>query len=117
VSRGPSLLILRSPLAAVLRQLRGIALWPRRGVGDLLRTHDRHQRFYDTLAHYPPRATPNQGKHMGHLANIDHFVVLMLENRSFGSMLGMLYPASARFDGLICSDNRDHLSCREREQP
>jgi hypothetical protein len=56
-------------------------------------------------------------REMAQLDHINHIVVLMLENRSFGSMLGMLYPASARFDGLICSDNRDHLSCRDREQP
>jgi phospholipase C len=81
-----------------------IALWPRRGVGNLLRTHDRHQRFYDTLAHYPPRATPNQEKHMGQLAKIDHFVVLMLENRSFDSMLGVLYDKAEDFEGLAGSE-------------
>ncbi|MEA2773684.1 MAG: phospholipase [Acetobacteraceae bacterium] len=32
--------------------------------------------------------------------DIKHVVVLMLENRSFDSMLGMLYPASDSFDGL-----------------
>jgi phospholipase C len=32
--------------------------------------------------------------------DIKHVVVLMLENRSFDSMLGMLYPHSDRFDGL-----------------
>jgi phospholipase C len=32
--------------------------------------------------------------------DIKHVVVLMLENRSFDSMLGMLYPESAEFDGL-----------------
>lgn len=32
---------------------------------------------------------------------INHVVVLMLENRSFDCMLGMLYPASQSFDGLI----------------
>lgn len=37
---------------------------------------------------------------MANLDNIDHVVVLMLENRSFDSMLGMLYPHSAGFDGL-----------------
>lgn len=31
---------------------------------------------------------------------IQHVVVLMLENRSFDCMLGLLYPASADFDGL-----------------
>ncbi len=32
--------------------------------------------------------------------DIRHVVVLMLENRSFDCMLGMLYPKSAGFDGL-----------------
>jgi phospholipase C len=32
--------------------------------------------------------------------DIKHVVVLMLENRSFDSMLGTLYPKSDRFDGL-----------------
>jgi phospholipase C len=32
--------------------------------------------------------------------DIEHVVVLMLENRSFDSMLGTLYPKSAAFDGL-----------------
>jgi phospholipase C len=36
---------------------------------------------------------------MAQLGQINHIVVLMLENRSFDSVLGMLYPASARFDG------------------
>lgn len=34
------------------------------------------------------------------MANIAHVVVLMLENRSFDSMLGRLYPGRADFDGL-----------------
>src|SRR5260370_13458039 len=37
---------------------------------------------------------------MATLNDIDHIVVLMLENRSFDSMLGTLYPKSAGFDGL-----------------
>ena len=37
---------------------------------------------------------------MATLADIDHIVVLMLENRSFDCMLGRLYPKSAGFDGL-----------------
>ena len=37
---------------------------------------------------------------MTQLAQIQHIVVLMLENRSFDSMLGMLYPKSAGFNGL-----------------
>ena len=32
--------------------------------------------------------------------DIKHVVVLMLENRSFDSMLGMLYPPGDQFDGL-----------------
>lgn len=34
------------------------------------------------------------------MAEIDHVVVLMLENRSFDSLLGKLYPAGPQFDGL-----------------
>ena len=37
---------------------------------------------------------------MGRLERIDHIVILMLENRSFDSMLGMLYPTPSSFDGL-----------------
>ena len=40
-------------------------------------------------------------REMAQLDQVNHIVVLMLENRSFDSMLGMLYPASARFDGLL----------------
>ncbi len=32
--------------------------------------------------------------------DIKHVVVLMLENRSFDCMLGMLYPSGEAFDGL-----------------
>lgn len=43
------------------------------------------------------------------LNRIDHIVVLMLENRSFDSMLGMLYPKSDVFDGLSGNEtNPDH---------
>jgi len=42
---------------------------------------------------------------MGQLEQIDHIVVLMLENRSFDSMLGMLYPASSSFDGLLGTES------------
>ncbi len=38
------------------------------------------------------------------LSNIDHIVVLMLENRSFDCMLGKLYPKSANFEGLDGSE-------------
>jgi phospholipase C len=44
---------------------------------------------------------------MGQLENIDHIVVLMLENRSFDSMLGKLYAKSADFEGL--SGNEQNL--------
>jgi phospholipase C len=37
---------------------------------------------------------------MGSLQKIDHIVVLMLENRSFNSLLGTLYPKSDSFEGL-----------------
>ncbi|OIQ82497.1 phosphoesterase family protein [mine drainage metagenome] len=38
---------------------------------------------------------------MGNLSNnIEHIVVLMLENRSFDSMLGNLYPSDRSFNGL-----------------
>jgi len=38
---------------------------------------------------------------MAQLQQIDHFVVLMLENRSFDNLLGYLqYPAETQFDGL-----------------
>ena len=37
---------------------------------------------------------------MASLQKIDHIVVLMLENRSFDSMLGALYPKSDSFEGL-----------------
>ena len=40
-------------------------------------------------------------REMAQLDQINHIIVLMLENRSFDGMLGMLYPASARFDGLL----------------
>jgi hypothetical protein len=36
---------------------------------------------------------------MGQLQNIDHIVILMLENRSFDCLLGKLYGKSASFDG------------------
>jgi phospholipase C len=37
--------------------------------------------------------------------DIKHVVVLMLENRSFDSMLGMLYPRSETFDGLTGTEH------------
>lgn len=40
------------------------------------------------------------GRRPGRAVDIRHVVVLMLENRSFDCMLGMLYPAGNRFAGL-----------------
>jgi phospholipase C len=37
---------------------------------------------------------------MASLQSIDYFVVLMLENRSFDSLLGALYPKSPAFEGI-----------------
>ena len=37
--------------------------------------------------------------------DIRHVVVLMLENRSFDCMLGMLYPSDDRFDGLTGTES------------
>ena len=37
---------------------------------------------------------------MASLKQIDHFVVLMLDNRSFDNLFGRLYPAGPDFDGL-----------------
>jgi phospholipase C len=42
---------------------------------------------------------------MSSLNQIEHVVVLMLENRSFDSMLGKLYPASPDFDGLTGNES------------
>ena len=41
------------------------------------------------------------------MANIAHVVVLMLENRSFDSMLGRLYPGRQDFDGLTGQELND----------
>jgi hypothetical protein len=41
-----------------------------------------------------------QGDGMDQLKKIDHIVVLMLENRSFDTLLGKLYPNSNSFEGL-----------------
>lgn len=41
-----------------------------------------------------------EGVTMGAATEIEHVVVLMLENRSFDCMLGRLYPKSAAFEGL-----------------
>jgi phospholipase C len=47
---------------------------------------------------------------MVQLDKIDHFVVLMLENRSFDCMLGALYPRSAAFDGLAGTETNPDLA-------
>jgi len=39
---------------------------------------------------------------------IQHVVVLMLENRSFDSVLGSLYPAGPEFDGLTGKETNPH---------
>jgi phospholipase C len=44
------------------------------------------------------------------LAKIKHIVVLMLENRSFDSMLGRLYPKSNKFDGLLGTESNPDLA-------
>ena len=44
------------------------------------------------------------------LPKIKHIVVLMLENRSFDSMLGQLYPKSDKFDGLSGTESNPDLS-------
>jgi phospholipase C len=47
---------------------------------------------------------------MASLDQIDHFVVLMLENRSFDNLLGWLYPGRLDFEGLTGSEvNPDGL--------
>ncbi len=51
---------------------------------------------------------PSFAQAASRLNKIDHFVVLMLENRSFDSMLGMLgryYPKPEIFDGLTGSES------------
>ena len=42
---------------------------------------------------------------MATLNDIDHFVVLMLENRSFDNLLGHLYPGRADYEGLKGTEN------------
>jgi phospholipase C len=49
--------------------------------------------------------TLKSGKSVGQLNYIDHFVVLMLENRSFDNLLGKLYPKSDNFEGLVGTEN------------
>lgn len=52
---------------------------------------------------------------MGQLQNIDHIVVLMLENCSFDCLLGKLYPKSANFDGL--SGDEQNLDAEGKPVP
>ena len=47
---------------------------------------------------------------MGAQVGIEYVIVLMLENRSFDSMLGMLYPRSADFDGLSGKETNPYHS-------
>lgn len=49
--------------------------------------------------------------------DIKHVVVLMLENRSFDCMLGMLYPADAGFDGLTGTEQNIWHKPGNMEQP
>jgi phospholipase C len=42
------------------------------------------------------------------MADIQHVVVLMLENRSFDSMLGRLYPGDANYRGLTLREYNNH---------
>ena len=44
------------------------------------------------------------------MANIEHVVVLMLENRSFDSMLGRLYPGDANYRGLTLLEYNNYHS-------
>src|ERR1700693_6282778 len=46
---------------------------------------------------------------MSSLDQIEHVVVLMLENRSFDSMLGKLYPASLDFEGLTGNESNPDI--------
>ena len=47
---------------------------------------------------------------MAKLQSIEHFVVLMLENRSFDNLLGGLYPKSKDFDGVDGSESNTDRS-------
>ena len=44
------------------------------------------------------------------MAKIEHVVVLMLENRSFDSMLGRLYPGDANYRGLTLREYNNYQS-------
>ena len=45
---------------------------------------------------------------MGALDGIKHVIVLMLENRSFDSMFGVLYPKNSGFEGLNGSETNPY---------
>src|SRR5262245_13502534 len=47
---------------------------------------------------------------MTSLERIDHFVVLMLENRSFDNLLGNLYPHRSDFAGLTGDETNPDAS-------
>jgi phospholipase C len=47
---------------------------------------------------------------IGNLTRIKHIVQLILENRSFDSMLGFLYPGRADFDGLKGNEECDGVA-------
>jgi phospholipase C len=47
---------------------------------------------------------------MGQLQKIDHIVVLMLENRSFDTLFGKLYPKSNAFEGLAGSEQNPNAN-------
>lgn len=49
-------------------------------------------------------------KAMATLNQIKHFVVLMLENRSFDNLLGKLYPASNNFAGITGNESNPGIS-------
>src|SRR6516164_7815459 len=50
------------------------------------------------------------GDGMSQLQSINHIVVLMLENRSFDSLLGTLYPKSDSFEGLTGNEQNPDAS-------
>jgi phospholipase C len=46
---------------------------------------------------------------MGNLDNIEHIVVLMMENRSFDNILGFLYPGNSNFYGVDTSMSNPYV--------
>src|SRR5665213_2856767 len=51
------------------------------------------------------RAIARRGPEREEAMDIKHVVVLMLENRSFDCMLGLLYPSGIGFDGLTGTES------------